>query len=54
MNKLYGLIEYSKEVKASRLVVDNDYLVKSAFAKEANKVAKELNGRLVTISYFNN
>lgn len=83
MKKLYGIVEYSKEVKddqqqanftgthgkhglktnkgiskkqvkASRLVIDNDYLTKSAFVKEANRVAKELNGRLVTISYFNN
>lgn len=43
-----------KQVKMSRLVVDNDYLTKSAFLKEATKVAKELDGRVKLISYFAN
>lgn len=43
-----------KQVKMSRLVVDDDYLTKSAFVKEATKVAKELDGRVKLIGYFAN
>lgn len=44
----------TKNVKVSRLVVDQDYLTKSAFVKELSKKAKEMDGTIELVSYFNN